>query len=330
MNILKLKTPDMVNQARKKSKGSKLGMEILWFVVVFLIVSTLESMILVVPIIIWMVKDMSGVVESYVNQEISIDEYIDQCMQVAFNMPEWLMILQLFATVGLIAAVVFFVKVIQKRTLYTMGVYRKGAVKEYLLGLGIGLVMFTLVMGINILSGSMTISIGTAGVSLIWMLPLYFVAYMIQGASEELLCRGYFFVSVSRWNPIWVGLLANSIAFACLHLMNSGISVLAFVNLFLFGVFMTVYVIKRNHLLGACAIHTVWNFAEGNLYGTSVSGMTKCTSLISSENAGSTGIINGGAFGPEGGLAVTMVLIVAIAVVWIILPARQPKKQEVL
>lgn len=67
--------------------------------------------------------------------------------------------------------------------------------------------------------------------------------------------------------PLCVGIVVNSIVFALLHMANTGISLLALLNLFLFGVFMSVYMVRRGNLWGACAIHAVWNFVQGNVFG---------------------------------------------------------------
>ena len=67
-----------------------------------------------------------------------------------------------------------------------------------------------------------------------------------------------------------------------MHLANSGITVLAFLNLTLFGVFASVYFIKRGNIWGIGALHSIWNFVQGNFYGIRVSGIeTSCTVLES-------------------------------------------------
>ena len=91
---------------------------------------------------------------------------------------------------------------------------------------------------------------------------------------------------------------------------------------FLFGVLASLYVLRRGNLWGACAIHSMWNFAQGNLFGAAVSGNRSGPSLLRAEAiaSGSASLWNGGAFGPEGGLAVTLVLLAGIAVLLFLIP----------
>lgn len=64
------------------------------------------------------------------------------------------------------------------------------------------------------------------------------------------------------------------------------------------------------------AIHSVWNLVQGNVYGIKVSGMETSCTMFSSAMTDGKELINGGAFGLEGGLAVTVVLLAGIAAVY--------------
>ena len=121
-------------------------------------------------------------------------------------------------------------------------------------------------------------------------------------------------VSVGRRYPMWVAVFTNAVIFAVLHLLNNGISVLAFINLVLFGVFASLYFIKRGNIWGIGALHSVWNLVQGNFWGLSVSGMGTECSVLSSTMIEGKDIINGGAFGPEGGLGVSVVLVAGIGI----------------
>ena len=118
-------------------------------------------------------------------------------------------------------------------------------------------------------------------------------------------------------------MLANSALFALLHAANVGISWLAFLNLLLFGLFASVYMVRRGNIWGICAIHTMWNFAQGNIFGLQVSGMNPTASIFSFVGDDSKSWINGGSFGPEGGICVTLVLLISIL---ILLPMKNKDK----
>ena len=56
----------------------------------------------------------------------------------------------------------------------------------------------------------------------------YFLGYLLQGMAEEVLCRGYLMVSLSRRYHVTLAITASSLFFAFLHSGNSGVSSLAF------------------------------------------------------------------------------------------------------
>ena len=74
------------------------------------------------------------------------------------------------------------------------------------------------------------------------------------------------------------------------------------------------YFVKRGNIWGVGALHSIWNLAQGNVYGIRVSGMQTGCSVLSSEMVAGRELINGGDFGLEGGLAVTIVLVVGTLV----------------
>ena len=154
------------------------------------------------------------------------------------------------------------------------------------------------------------------------------MGFVIQGMSEEVLVRGFFMVSLGNRCHTAIAVGISSVAFALLHLANPGISLLALLNLTLFGVFMAVYVLRTDDLWGACAIHSAWNFAQGNLVGIRVSGMAQLPTLAIMNPVGEQSLFHGGAFGLEGGLIVTVVTLAAI-VLTLFLPKKAKRKETV-
>lgn len=311
MNIF-FDTPEFMQEARKSRKGYPLWLEIFIFTAVFFTGTILESIPSVVHMLI-------RIFSSNVYFSIVYSENTQQLMEILFS-NDFYTIVSLFSTIIMIGTVLIYCRFIEKRKLRTLGFIKKSLVKEYALGLVIGALIFSCAILICMTTGTLAfkgISQDLAAGTII----LFFLAYMVQGMSEEVLCRGYLMVSISRRSSLAAAVMANSIVFACLHLLNPGISILAFVNLVLFGVFASLYMLRRGSIWGAAAIHSAWNFVQGNLFGISVSGTGKTTSILSSSLSYSGRLINGGAFGLEGGLAVTIVLLAGIAAV-IFLPKR--------
>lgn len=318
--IFKLEKPQSVLDAARPQEGLHVALEILIAVVVFF-VSTLCELIIMVPGMIVMLFTNVDYIKMLSSSEPNA---LDQ-VTMMFSSSDGYNILMLFATAGMILVVLLFCKLIQKRKMNTLGFRKKGFVLEYLAGFGIGFAIFSTAVLICIVTGSLQIT-GLSGTFTIGVFFAYTVGFMIQGMAEEVLCRGYMLVSIGRRYSMVVAILANSLFFAVLHLGNSGMSILAFVNLVLFGVFASVYYIKRDNIWGIGALHSVWNLVQGNVYGIRVSGMVTPCSVLTSEISEGKELINGGAFGLEGGIAVTIVLTVGT----IILLCMKGKKEETI
>lgn len=317
--LLELKKPRVVAEAAGGRKGLNIVLEILVFIAVFL-VSSIAEMIIMMPIqLVLMFTD-----PNYINSAVNGDVAGAMEAANALTQSNAMTITMLFANAGIILVVLLFCKLIQKRKVTTVGFQKPGMWKEYLSGLGIGFVIFTVAVLICVMTGSLKLQ-GLSPSFSVGVFVLFFLGYLVQGMGEEVLCRGYFLVSVSRRYPLAVGIIANAVLFAALHLLNNGITVLAFINLVLFGVFASVYFIKRGNIWGVGALHSIWNLAQGNVYGIRVSGMQTSCSVLSSEMVAGRELINGGDFGLEGGLAVTFVLVAGTL---ILLATRQQRYVE--
>lgn len=234
-------------------------------------------------------------------------------------MGDEVMIASLFVTGASTIILMLYVRFGEKRSLCTMGFVKKHAVTDYLLGMVIAFAMFSACIGMCVAAGAMEFS-GYVLDGQYVSLALLFVGFIIQGMSEEVICRGFMMTSFGSKAGAAAGMLFNSLVFGALHLGNDGVAPLAMVNLVLFGVFMSVLVLKLNSIWMACAIHSIWNFVQGNFYGVLVSGMDSGASIFRFESTKGFELLNGGSFGMEGGIATTIVLAVVIIIVLCIKP----------
>lgn len=226
-----------------------------------------------------------------------------------------LLLVQLFSTVATVAAVLLYCLLGERRSLTSLGLIRRGAVCEYAVGLLGGLLMFGGAVLICVATETVTVRASSQAFS--WgMAVLFLFGFLIQGMSEELLCRSYLMVSLSRGFSLWACAVINALLFSVLHIGNHGISAVALVNIFLFGLFASFLTLRRGSIWMAGALHSMWNFAQGNLLGIPVSGIQGIPAPLSSELAEGKWqeFINGGVFGLEGGLAVTLVLTVSCTI----------------
>lgn len=117
-------------------------------------------------------------------------------------------------------------------------------------------------------------------------------------------------------SPLCAILLTGG-AFGVIHLFNTGSTLISFINLTLSGIFFALYAIKMGNIWGACGLHMGWNFAQGNIYGVSISGEHSINTVFACERIGND-ILTGGDFGPEAGLLATLFFLCGILIVGII------------
>lgn len=304
-----LKKPEMFIEA-ECGRGKKLIIQILIFIAVFMVSSMLQSILPSIYLIIELVKSLAGYEGTM--DEVAIEELMGTLMAVQSDRAY--LLITLFVTVFGIAVPVIFCRFIEKRPLTSMGFKKKHAVKDYLIGLLIGFAMFSAVILINILTKSMTfegLNKNLTGAGIAFVL-VFFVGFVIQGASEEIIVRGYFMTSMGAKHNIWLALMISSVVFALLHVGNPGFTFIAFVNIVLIGVLFGLYIICFDNIWGACALHSMWNFVQGNFYGVPVSGMNMSDSIFVTSVNEDMMLINGGSFGAEGGLATTIIQLLCI------------------
>jgi membrane protease YdiL (CAAX protease family) len=245
----------MVTEAKLQSKSRPWIIELLIFVLLFIIAQliTLIPMFFVFPVM--MILDPAGMAMIGEN-DIS-------------NMPASLLCISLFLMGILIAVSIFYVRVIEKRKLRTMG-FRKGTLHEYGRGLLFGLGYSAVAIGFSflgeyLLTGTLTGYVIQPGLSIVLIIA-FLVGFMVQGASEEIMVRGYLMVSLARRQTLPVAIILSALIFASLHIFNttnwfSIYMVFYMLYMVLSGAFFAVYIIKRGSIWGACAIHSIYNFS---------------------------------------------------------------------
>lgn len=302
----KLKKPDMVQEAAKTG-GKNVVVEILMFVGLFFVAVLLENLVFMgVEMVALFTKP--EVLEAAQSGDLETLLLLEQ----EFMRSDAMMVFQLFLTLVMTGMTMLFCKVIQKRKMRTLGFKKPGMWKEYGIGMVVGFGMMAAIVLVGVVTGAMTLEFNAEAMTAggLGMLALLLVGFLLQGASEEILCRGYFLVSLARKNGrIWMAVILNAVAFGALHLGNAGLTPLSMVNLVLFGIFASIYFVKRGNIWGIAAVHSIWNFAQGNIFGVLVSGNDFGTTIFKTTLNEEMTLINGGAFGLEGGILTTIVLV---------------------
>jgi len=193
------------------------------------------------------------------------------------------------------------------------------AAGELAIGVAIGLAIISVVIAVIAALGSYRI-VGTHGAD---VLPLALAMGIFPGFSEEIALRALFFRLFERWLGSWAALALSAAFFGLGHIFNPGATWVAAVGIaFEAGIMLAaVYMITRR-LWVAIGLHAAWNFAEGGIYGTPVSGLS-VNGLLRPWIGGSD-LVTGGAFGPEASLP-AMAVATLVGVVLLALAYRRGK-----
>lgn len=177
--------------------------------------------------------------------------------------------------------------------------------KDFLVGILAGTGGITIALVCLLASGSVKIT----GVSTKYIgeVCLGLLSYIVVGFAEEIFNRGGLMLALRQTKSKVLIIGIQAVIFGIMHLGNTGVSIWAVINLILFGVFAGSCFYRSGNIWMPIGFHIAWNFVQGNVYGFHVSGMTD-SSLMSMEIVKET-VFTGGIFGPEGGLGVTISLV---------------------
>ena len=317
--------PKMFSEASKSHASKNFFTIIICFLAVFIIILVLESLSSAVFSSKSVLNDAE--VQEYIqtSQTFSLQETFKVASKVSGS-PK-IMVPSLFATIFGTLASLFYCRCVEMRPVRSMGARKKGFFFHYLTGLAAGLLLMSVLalssaaLGITRISFCSNISYG-------WIV-LFFMGFIVQGMSEEFIFRGYLMTSIGgSGQKTYVAVIVSALAFALAHAANPGFGVLPFINLTLFGVFAALYMINSDSIWGVCAIHSMWNFAQGNIYGISVSGSSELQSFMESVPVSAHAFLTGGKFGIEGSLITTVVLCAGTALMLYLITKKAPAAEE--
>lgn len=175
-----------------------------------------------------------------------------------------------------------------------------------LLGSGMSLLSwgFVVAVVVGVGGGAPVVEGGLHAGTAVWLVVL-----LIDAAGEELLFRGYLFGRlVEILGPIAAAIL-SSLGFALAHIYNPSVTTIGLLNIFLGGLFFSLCYLRSGSLWVAIGAHALWNIVLAKVVGLPVSGVDFGSSILRTPATGPEWL-TGGSFGPEGGIAATISLIV--------------------
>ena len=303
--------PKIFEESGESLTSPSLSVQIFSFLIVFLIIYVLEA---IIPSIV-SIKPMLEEMESQ-NMLDGNKIELSKSMAVAtvISASPKIMIPSLLSTVfGTITSIIY-CRNIEVRPITSMGVRKQKLIPHYLTGLLTGIIMMTAITLLSVCFGANKISLCSS--INFGIIILYLLGFFVQGMSEEFIFRGYLLTTIGGYHSVWIAVVVNSGAFALAHAFNPGFDVLPCINLVLFGVFASLYMICFDDIWGVCGIHSIWNFMQGNFYGISVSGTGDSESVFRTTARTSHAWLSGGEFGIEGSIFTTIILSAGIIIIF--------------
>lgn len=218
--------------------------------------------------------------------------------------------------------------VVESRSLAALGLVPARFFSDTGFGLVIGVALIGSVIGLLAITGSVSwtsdVAAGSAWPG--WLLRMSLILGL-AAFLEELLFRGYPFQVLGETAGPAAAVGATSVLFGAAHLPNPGVGSVALLNTALAGILLGIAYWRTFSIWLVTGIHFAWNGVMSLVADLPVSGLDFGSSGIRASVSGPT-IWTGGSYGPEGGLALTLVTLLGI--VWTIRSPRLRRTPTVL
>ena len=185
--------------------------------------------------------------------------------------------------------------------------WQRGTGLALLRGTAIGAVMAALAIGLAVVFGARLRFTSDWSIWAGVALPLL-VGLLLSALGEELGFRGYPMRRLSDAIGVLPAMLLLALLFGLAHTGNPSASVFSTVNVALAAIWLTVAFFSSGGMPLAWGAHFGWNSGLALLFDAPVSGYTFQVPVVE-YTPGARAWLDGGAFGPEGGIVATIALV---------------------
>jgi uncharacterized protein len=209
---------------------------------------------------------------------------------------------------GLLFGLIFLVeRLTTGKPLAAIGFDPRGAARSFVLGVCLGAVLFSVVVLELALSGDYRVT----GIHVTWDLGIAGLLLLAGATVEEVLFRGVLFRLIEEWSGTWIALALSAVLFGAAHSFNPGAGWISSVSIAVeAGLLLGAAFVVTKNVWFPIGLHFAWNFFEGPVYGTQVSGESFGTSAVAAHVSGPLWL-TGGSFGPEAGVIAIVTCLVA-------------------
>jgi len=199
-----------------------------------------------------------------------------------------------------------------------LGLSRKGLFRQTLTGALLGFVLIFLAVIVTAVFFNYHITHIALKPRTLELPPLVIGALLAGAMAEELSFRGYPFQRLVEGVGKVGAVFVLSALFGAVHLMNPHVSdnraveVFAFCNTVLIGIAFAIAYLRTRTLWFPWGFHFAWNITMGLLFGIPVSGLSDFSVLVKARANGPEWFL-GGAYGFEGGMLGTIIIVLGLA-----------------
>lgn len=223
-----------------------------------------------------------------------------------------------YGYVIVISVLLLYWKWIEKKPLTELGLTNH--VRSYFLGVLIAILMLLIIIGLIILTGAIEYH-GIYEKKNILLIVLYGGGFIIQGAMEELLCRGYLFHTLKNKVSMPIAIVISTIMFIVPHCSSlfAGemiYGVIGIINLILISLIFSLLTICFQNIWAACGLHSFWNFVLYSIMGLNLSGNDENITAIFNMRSVGNNIWNGSIYGIEASAITVFILGFFSIILW--------------
>lgn len=199
---------------------------------------------------------------------------------------------------------------VEKKTIKSIGF--SGNPIDYLAGALLAVILLVIIISIGCIFDSIIFCGFNTDVN-VKSLLLWILAFGIQGATEEIMCRGFLLNSLKNRISMPLAIMISSTAFVVPHLSSLleadfVYAIVGIINLYLISIIFSILVLLRSNIWIACGLHSIWNFMLYVIMGLSLSGSENITKGVILFEVKDTSILNGAEYGIEASVITTIVL----------------------
>ena len=219
-------------------------------------------------------------------------------------------------------------KVIEKKPLAAMGLSKE--IGTYFIGIVSSIFLLILSVAIIVATGNIKCQ-GIFENADVLMIILLTGGFMIQGAAEEMLCRGIVLHTLKEKTSFLTAMIVSTILFIVPHWSSlfAGkmiYGVIGVINLILISVIFSFLTICFKSIWAVCGLHSFWNAILYSVLGLNLSGNEETVTAIFNMQSVGDNIWNGRIYGIEASAATTVVLAFVAALVFVINRKRVKEK----